>query len=224
MDKFKKYLEQLANHEDKKPDFYLRNSRTRILVNAGIRLNWLGDFFANPEIKWKEQELSLERIQFTGTNSEWNKILIDQCGRSVNKFQVLIEKQPKLKEKFQKEASFGDEIILVRKSENKGFYKVLDGMHRFVGTVLEDRKKVQVFFPVNEDEFLPICEAHTVYDLIRGFIRNAKDEKGEIELYHGLKLLCRTYANVRELLTERFNENYVHDNKVQEIIKKVLEK
>ena len=97
-------------------------------------------------------------------------------------------------------------------------------MHRLIGAVIEKRKEVLVFFPVNEDEYLPICEAHTIYDFIRGFIRNAKDEKGEIELYHGLKLLCRTYANVRELLIERFNENYVHDNEVQEIIKKVLQK
>ncbi len=223
MDKFEHYLEKLADHEEKKSKFYLSDSRARILVNAGIRLNWLGDFLANPEIKWEERELPIEKIQFTGTNPEWNKILIDQCERSVNKFRALIARSPELKEKFQQEASFGEEIVLVRKSEEEGFYKVLDGMHRFVGAVLENKEKIKVFLPLNEDEHLPICEAHTVYDLIRGFIRNAKDKEGEKELYYALKLLCRTYGNVRQLLKERFNENYVFDKKVQEIIQKVLE-
>ncbi len=224
MDKFEKYLKKLADHEDKKSKAYLKDPRARILVNAGIRLNWLGDFLANPKIKWEERELPVEKIQFTGTNPKWNKILIKQCKQSVNKFKILIKKNPKLKEKFQKESFFENEIILVRKSDKKGFYKVLDGMHRFTGAVLENKEKIKVFLVLNENEHLPICEAHTVYDLIRGFLRNAKDKKGEIELYNALKLLSRTYANVKELLKERFNEKYIYDEKVQKIIKKVLEK
>ncbi|OQX51523.1 hypothetical protein B5M47_00225 [candidate division CPR3 bacterium 4484_211] len=224
MDKFEYYLKKLADHEDEKSKPYLSGPRARILVNAGIRLNWLGDFLANPEIKWEERELPVEKIQFTGTSLKWNKVLIDQCGRSVSKFRALMARNPKLKEEFQQEASFGNEIILVRKSEGEGFYKVLDGMHRFMGAVLEGKEKLRVFLPINEDEHLPVCEAHTVYDLIRGFVRNAKDREGEMGLYHALKLLCRTYANVKGLLRERFNKDYVHDDKVQKIIKKVLEK
>ncbi|OQX71550.1 hypothetical protein B6D52_00980 [Candidatus Parcubacteria bacterium 4484_255] len=224
MNRFAQYLKQLAEHEEERVKSYLNDPRAKILVNAGISLNWLGDFFANPEIKWEEQELPIEKIQFTGATPEWNKILIDQCERSVEKFQELIDKQPKLKKRFQQEASFGSEIILVRKSENKDFYKVLDGMHRFMGSVLKKEKKVKVFTPINEKSVLPICEAHTIYDIIRGFVRNARDAEGENELYHALKLLCRTYANVKTLLKERFNENYVRDKKVQEVIKKILEK
>jgi len=224
MSKFKECLEKLADHENKKSELYLGDQRMVILVNAGIGLNWLGDFFANPEIKWEERQLPIEKIQFTGTNPEWNRILVDKCERSVSKFRTLMAENSKLEEKFRQEASFGDEMILVRKSEKEGFYKVLDGMHRFVGVVLEDKREARVLLPINEDKHLPVCEAHTVYDLIRGFIRSARDKEGEVELYSALKLLCRTYANVRELLIERFNKDYVYDDKVQEIIRKVLKK
>lgn len=54
-------------------------------------------------------------------------------------------------------------------------------------------------------------------------MRNARDEQGKNELYHALKLLSRTYANVKELLRERFNYDGVRDKEVQGIIKKALE-
>ena len=224
MNKFEQYLKQFADHEDEKSKPLLRDPRARILVNAGIRLNWHGDFFANSEIKWQELELPIEKVQLAGTSLEWNKILIDRCKRSAVKFKELIRKHPEIREKFTREASFGDELILVRESEDKGFYKVLDGMHRFVGALLRDKEKIKVWFSINGKEHLPICESHVVYDLIRAYIRNAKDEQGKAELYHALKLLSRTYANVKDLLCNRFNENYVHDDEVQNIIKKVLKK
>jgi len=95
-------------------------------------------------------------------------------------------------------------------------------MHRFVGAVIEKQKTVTAYVPINEDKHLPICEAHTVYDLIRGFQRHAKDDNGKIELYYALKLLARTYENVIDLLENRFNFTYVADDEVQEIIKKVI--
>jgi len=51
MDEFSIYLEESAKHEGKKRGVYLSNSRNRILVYAGIHLNWLDDFFANVNIK-----------------------------------------------------------------------------------------------------------------------------------------------------------------------------
>jgi len=224
MSKFEAYLKELAQHEKEKTKGFLKDPQQTILVHAGISLNWLGDFFANPEIEWVRKSLLVEKIQFTGTNPEWNRILTDQCKRSVAKFRSLIKKYPELESRFRKEASFGDEIILVRKSEDKGFYKALDGMHRFMGAVLQKKKHVWVYLAVNEDKHLPICEAHVVYDLIRGFCRHAHDEQGKEQLYHALKLLSRTYANVFELLRERFNADYVHDNDAQAVITRVLQK
>ncbi len=219
---FEEYLHTLADHEDMKNREKL-NPRERILVNAGIRLNWMGDFLANPAITYEKSEIPVNEILFTGTDPEWNAILIEQCERSPEKFQVHIQNDETIRKKFTEEASFGDEAILVRGPYEKGKYQVIDGMHRFVGAVIEKRETITAYVPINEHEHLPICEAHVVYDIIRGFQRHARDEQGKIELYYALKLLARTYENVRELLKTRFCFSYIADDEVQAIIRKVLE-
>ena len=139
------------------------------------------------------------------------------------KFQELIDQDEKIKKKFTQEASFGNEPILMRGPDESGFYRLIYGMHRFVGAVIEKRTTVTTYISINEGERLPVCEAHTVYDLVRGFQRHAKDENGKTELYYALKLLARTYENVIELLENGFNSTYVPDEEAQEIIKKVIE-
>lgn len=223
MTKFEKYIENLANHEDNKSKSFL-DSRGRILVNAGIRLNWIGDYIANPKIKYKKINIPTDKILFTGTNSEWNKILIDQCQKNVKKFKELVKNDKKIKKRFASEALYGNKPILMRGPDKNGFYRTFDGMHRFIGAVLKNKKTVPAYIPVNKQDYLPICEAHIVYDLIRGFQRHAKDEQGKEDLYHALKLLARTYENVVELLEKRFNFTYVADKDVQKIIKKVIQK
>ncbi len=221
MDDFEKYIKNLADHEDEKSKSFL-DSRKRILVNAGIRLNWIGDFIANPKIKYKKVKISVDNILFTGTNPEWNKVLIGQCRKSVKKFKELIKKNLEIKKRFACEVSYSNVPILIRGPDERGFFRVFDGMHRFVGAVLKSKKTVMAYVPISEQKHLPICEAHVVYDLIRGFQRHAKDKQGKIELYHALKLLARTYENVVELLEYRFNYTYVADEKVQEIIRRVI--
>jgi hypothetical protein len=222
MNDFEKYLHDLAKHESKKSKSFL-DSRKSILVNAGIRLNWLGDFLANPRINYKKKDVAVENILFTGTTPDWNKVLMDKCDRSVKKFQDLIKVDKKIKKKFTAEASFGTEPILMHGPDEKGFYRIFDGMHRFVGSVIENRKTITAYIPTNSKKHLPICEAHTVYDLIRGFERNANDEEGKTELYHALKLLVRTYENVLELLMKRFDSAHISNIEVQKIITKVIE-
>ncbi|MFH1089579.1 MAG: hypothetical protein V1716_04100 [Candidatus Uhrbacteria bacterium] len=223
MTKFEKYIEVLASHEDTKSESFL-DSRGRILVNAGIRLNWIGDFISNPQIKYKLKSVPINKVLFTGTNPSWNKILIDQCEKSVEKFQALTKNNLEIKKRFLKEASFGDEPILMRGPDENGLYRVFDGMHRFVGAVLKNKKTISAYVPINEDSHLPICEAHVIYDLIRGFQRHAKDQQGKRELYYALKLLARTYENVVDLLNIRFSFKYVPDKDVQKIIEKVIKK
>lgn len=222
MDKFEKYLKNLARHEEEKTNNIIKDPRKKIIIHAGVRLNWIGDFIGNKKIKWKKEELPIEKIYFSGTNPDWNKILINKCERSVANFKQLINKNHKLRNKFQKEASFRGDPILLRSGKEKSTYQVLDGMHRFVGAILKGKKKVKVYIPTNEKEYLPICEGHTVYDIIRGFQRNAYNKKGEKNLYHGLKLLSKTYENVDELLKNRFNYIHLPDIKVQKIIRKIL--
>lgn len=220
MTKFEKYIENLASHEDKKGKSLI-NARERILVNAGIRLNWIGDYIANPKIKYRKIDISVDKVLFTGTNPEWNKILIDRCQKNVTNFKELIKNDKKIRKKFASEASYGNEQILIRGPDENGFYSVFDGMHRFLGIILKNKKTVQAYVPINEQDHLPVCEAHVVYDLIRGFQRHANNKQGEKDLYHALKLLARTYENVIELLEKRFNFTYVADRKVQKIIKRV---
>lgn len=222
MDKFEEYLKNLAKHEEKKTSSIIKDPRKKIIIHAGVRLNWIGDFIGNKKIKWKEEELPIEKIYFSGTNPDWNKILIDNCKRSVADFKQLINKNHKLRNKFQKEASFSSDPILLKSGKEKSTYQVLDGMHRFVGAILKGKKKVKVYMPINEKGYLPICEGHIVYDMIRGFQRNAYNKNGEKDIYHGLRLLSKTYENVNELLKNRFNYAHLPDKKVQNIIRKIL--
>lgn len=221
MNKFEKYIESLAVAEDKKSKALL-DSRGRVLVNAGIQLNWIGDFISNSKIKYKLIKVPINKVLFTGTNPNWNKILIDRCEKSVEKFQALIKNNSEIKERFFKEALFGDEPILMRGPDENGLYRIFDGMHRFVGAVLKNKKTISAYVPINEDKYLPTCEAHVVYDLIRGFQRHAKDQQGKRELYCALKLLARTYENVVGLLKNRFNFKYIPDKEVQKVIEKVI--
>jgi hypothetical protein len=69
MNDFEKYIKDLANHEDEKSKSFL-NPRKQILVNAGIQLNWIGDFLANPNIKYKKIEIPINQVIFTGTTPE----------------------------------------------------------------------------------------------------------------------------------------------------------
>ena len=218
---FERYLEDLNIHEEEKRKKEL-DTRQRIIINAGIGLNWIGDFLGNPNFKWELQEFPVEKIQFTGTGPEWNKILKGKCEGSVIKFRELIKAEPEIKNMFEPHISLGDEPILLRHSEDEGLYKVLDGMHRFMGAVMTGKPTIKAWLPVNEKEHLPVCEPHAIYDLIRGYIRNARDEEGKQQLYYGLKLLCRTYENAPKLLKERFSGQWVAADDVQEVINKVL--
>ena len=223
MKKIDRFIKKLAVHQAKKVSGQIADPRASLLVTSGIHLNWLGDFFGNPEIKWQEKNVPLEKIKFTGTNPEWNKILLDNCDRSPKKLQALIKRNPKIKKVFnQKSYSANQPVVLRQDLENKGYYKVLDGMHRMVAATISGKSKVKCLVCTNEEKVLPICESHVVYDLMRGFIRSAKDKQGEKELYHALKLLSRTYANVTPLLRGRLGKKWVLDKDVQKIIKRVL--
>lgn len=217
---FDEYLSELAKHEKEKYGKYMEDPRKAILVHAGIALNWLGDFFANENIKWEKLTVPVDEILFTGTNPKTNEILLEKCERQPKNLIPHLEENQEDKEYIESVASYGDEPILLRKREE--FFLVLDGMHRFTGAVLEKQDTVEAYVATNDHEVLPECEPHVIYDLIRGYQRHAKDEDGKEDLYHGLRLLNRTYANVGTLLKERFNKKYVNDDDVQEVIRKVL--
>ena len=221
MEEFKNYLKRLADHEEEKAREYLNDPRNKILVYAGVHLNWLGDFFANPEIVWEKRKVSVFDIKFAASDPAWTEILINQCERSVKRFLELIKEKPELKNTFNKDVYNKEGLLLIRAHKDGGFI-VLDGMPKFVYLLMDGEEEVEVYLPVNEKEELPICEPHVIYDLIRGFTRNASDAEGAESLYHGLLLLCRAYRNASELLIERFNATRVFEKEVQDVIVKVL--
>lgn len=221
MGEFEEYLEQLADRQEAKSKAWKDDARHRILVHAGVGLNWIGDFLGNSKIKWEKISLPISQIQMTGTEPEWNELFIEKCARDPLKLLELLKADAALHDTVSRWAGSSksaDLPILVRRDGDK--FKVLDGMHRFVAQVLAGLQAVEVWAPVSEE--LPICESHVVYDLIRGYIRNARDKRGKEELYCALKLLNRTYSNVGDLLKNRFNEKWVPDNDVQEVIRRVL--
>jgi hypothetical protein len=89
--------------------------------------------------------------------------------------------------------------------------------------LVNGQNSIMVFFPLNEDKVLPWCENHIVYDLIRGFTRNANDPDCELQLFYALKLLLRSYGNVREYLISQLDQGFEIDKTVQKIIQKALE-
>ncbi|MEM1312805.1 MAG: hypothetical protein AAGF07_05080 [Patescibacteria group bacterium] len=221
---FEKYLADLAEHEQQKSLNILKNNPREIIkLFAGHRLNWLGDYFGNSNIVWSKIHLEINKIKFTGTSPELNIILKEKCDGLPSKLIDLMNTDQKVRAVIEKYASYSEEPILVRNNQSGDNFLVLDGTHRLLGKILHKAQKIWVWYPENEFELLPECEAHVVYDLIRGYIRHAKDEEGKIALQHSLKLLIRTYSNVKSLLQNRFNSNYVSDPSVQEVIAKVLE-
>ncbi len=212
------FLKNLAAHEEEKVKEE-QDSRQRILMYAGARLNWMGDYMGNPDIEWREEELELDQIEFTGSD----EFLIETCERSPKIFQEKALADHEIKSMYENLASYGNETILVRNSDHDFVkYKILDGTHRVIGAAMSGKKTIKAMVPLNEKDYLPVCEAHTVYDLIRGYLRNRRTDDGKIELYHSLKLLINSYANVHDLLENRFNKKYVNNDEVQLIIEKVL--
>ena len=98
---FNTYLKSLAEHKWAEFQKTL-TAREKLLVIAGIGLNSTGDLLANPKIKFAKKQVTINKIIFTRTSPEWNKILIDKCHRSPKKLQSLLEKNTLLKKKLKK--------------------------------------------------------------------------------------------------------------------------
>lgn len=224
---FEEYLTQLADHElNDKPGTkeVLKDPRRILLVTAGINLNWLGDFFANKNINWEKKAFKLDQIVLTGMYGELNEILIKKCQRNPRKVQETMAQDGHIKKVVEENASYQDLPIIVRNDEDRmgQKYKVLDGMNRMLGKIVKNTDEFEAYYPTNEFDYLPLCEPHVIYDVIRGYIRHARDEKGRKQLYHALSLLVRTYENTATLLKERFGPKNVFEKDVQKVIIEVL--
>jgi len=189
----------------------------KILVFAGVAMNWQADFLLDETIKWRKKKLKLDDLYLTGTNPRWNAIVIDKCQRSPKKFRDYLLKNPAAKTIFKK-AKFSLYPILVHHEDKK--LKVFDGMNRVIASLREGKKEIEAWVATPNKKPKPKVEPHVIYDFLRSYHRGInKDRKG---LIAALKFLRKSYSNVDQLLKERFNIDWVPSEEIQKIIRDSL--
>lgn len=214
----KKYLKELIKNLEAK-NAKRQSYVDKLLMHSGAVLNWIGDYITDENAVWKKEKLLIDKLYLTGTNPEWNRIVIDICGRSPKKLREYFQKYS-IATKIFKDAVFENIPVLVRYDEGK--YKMLDGMHRAVAAIRDGKKYIYAYVARINGKPKPKCEAHVIYDLLKAYQRGIhRDSKG---LESSLLYLKKSYSNVERLLKNRFNKNWVHDREVQKIIKEVLQK
>jgi hypothetical protein len=210
------YLENLIDHLTRKTR-QTNKPEDLLLMLSGASLNWIADFVLDESVVWEKREIKVADLYLTGTNPEWNKVIIDKAQRSPEKLQQIMAEIPSVKGLFA-DCVFDNVPILVRVDGGK--LKVLDGIHRLIAAIRDDRKTVIGYVGTKTGDSRPLCEAHVVYDFIRAYQRSAvKDREG---LIAALKFLKNNYVNVEGLLRNRFNADWVPDEDVQKIIAEVL--
>lgn len=229
----KKFLRRLALHMRDKADAR-QNMPERLTTSCGVLLNWVADYITDPSIQWTKEKLSIDNLWLTGTNPEWNKIIVEKCQRSPQKLKQLLKKEPAIANIFSKsnlekhnkkeaEVLLRDKKmpILIRYEENK--YKVLNGMYRTILAILDEKNHINAFVARAQNKFQPQCEPHVVYDLLRSYNRGInKDKQGLIAALYFLK---NSYSNVENLLKTRFSKPYIPGNdEIQDIIYKALKR
>lgn len=223
---FDDYLPDLIDRESDKAEQEFKDPRAELRTLAGVNLNWLGDYV---DLDWSYREINTDDILFTGTSPEWNDLLLKRCQRKPAELRDLLATDQSVRHIIASGLSdwfrrFSAGEIMLRKGNEDGQWKVLDGMPEFVKAIIAGAKTVTAFVPTNEDSVRPQCEKHTVYDLIKAYERRGHDEAGYQQLVAGLRLLCREYDNVESLLRDRFDpaKRNMPDDDVGRAIAEVL--
>ncbi|MEK7460934.1 MAG: hypothetical protein AAB647_01815 [Patescibacteria group bacterium] len=212
-----KYLQELIVHLRKKQDQngeYLEE----LLMRSGAALNWVSDYVLDPGAQWIRQKLPIDEVILTGTNREWNEIIIDQAERSPYKLRSLIRNNLTVAELF-RDLRFDPTPILVR--DENGERRVLDGMHRIVAAIRDGHDNIDAFMVRFQGSPKPVCESHVIYDLLRAYERGInRDRDG---LISALRFLRGSFTNVEELLRQRFDSSLLRNSDLQAIITVVLQ-
>lgn len=212
----KEYLESLTKNHKEKVEERLQDPADRLLMYSGSLLNWVGERINDESISWKLETVLLEKIVMTGTSPEWNKITLGKAERDPMKLRKLFEDEG-IRNIFKK-SKFADVPILIRETE-EGEYKVLDGMNRVIAAARDGINEVRAYVGRSTGESQAKVEAHVIYDLIRGFqLRGGSEE----DFKASVRFLVNTYSNTRDLLENRFNIDWVGDEKVQKLIKEAM--
>lgn len=209
------YLKGLEENHRQKVEQAL-NPAERLLLYSGARLNWVGEYINDESIHWQLENIPVDNLTLTGTSPEWNAIIIDRAEKNPQKLRALL-KEPDVAAMFTN-SQYIDIPILVRKEENK--LKVLDGMNRTIAAIRDGISEIRAYVGTREGKPSPIVEPHVLYDFIRAFQQrggNVEDFKG------GLRFLIDSYSNARDVLTNRLGPEWIRDEKIQQIIKEVIE-
>jgi len=185
---------------------------------SGASMNWIADYLTDQNVIWEKMDLPVKELWLTGTRPEWNKVIIDQCGRSPVKLKEVLDSNPETKMMFEI-AQVDDRPILVRFDDEK--LKVLDGMHRTIAAIREGKQTITAFVAKHKGTPKPYCEPHVVYDLLKAYHRKLNSDKESLIV--ALRYLRKSYANVDDLLKNRFSKSWMPDDEIQKIIKESLE-
>lgn len=209
------YLHSLITHQAEKTN--LLTPLEKIQMYSGARMDWIADYLTDRSLTWTLQDISVESLYLTGTNPHWNAVIIDQCGRSVQRLRELMHADPAVAALFS-DAKADPLPILVRYEDEK--YKVLDGMHRVVASIRDGVATIPAYVARRSGKPQTFCEPHVVYDLMKAYHRGLNPDRAG--LVQALRFLRQSYRNVESLLRERFIKAWVPDDEIQTIIREAL--
>jgi hypothetical protein len=210
------YLQDLTEQIRQKFEQY-NGPLEQLLMYSGAVLNWVGEFITDPSVQWAREEVEVEKLYLTGMGPLENKFVIDQAEHSPIVLREILHRDAEARQLFE-QMSFNPKPILIRVDDSK--LKVLYGMHRAIGAIKENRQTITAFVARLTDAPRPQCEPHVVYDLLRAFDRGINSDQAG--LVTALRYLRQSYANVDQLLRERFGSGWIHDPKLKEVIDQAL--
>jgi len=194
----------------------------KLLAYTGGLINWVGDYLTDENVEWSKETMKVDDIILTGTNPEFNAVIVDQCQRDAKQLRDLLNSDSEVKKLFDKIEYNLDNPILVRKKDDN--FMVLDGMYEMMALVRDNVDEIEVYVAREKPGAtpLPYCEPHLIYDIIRPCHRGYnRDIPGVIA---ALRFVKNSYANAKDLIKERFNEKWVlEDEELSKAIKQLLE-
>jgi len=193
----------------------------KLLAYTGGLINWVGDYLTDENIIWSKVTLPIDMIKLTGTNPEFNKIIVDECQKDPRKFRERLAKDENVRVLFANIEYDMTGPILVRREKDE--YLVLDGMYEMIAANRDGLTEIEVYVatPKENAHPLPHCEPHVIYDIIRPCLRGYnRDIEG---MTAALRFIKNSYGNGEKLVRERFNEQWVlNDPQISEAIRELL--
>ena len=191
----REYLEQLLSHLEDQGRQEL-SLEERLLSSSDSQLKWLGDYLNDSSLNWQRRKLPVDDLTLTGTSPKWNLVIIDECKRSPQRFRERLRSDSNTVLQFSA-AGWDERPILVRAEHGK--LRVLDGMHRVIAAIRDDRSSVMAWVGTPAGKSQSQIQPGFVYALCRGYRRGIITEP---QLVDTLRVLC-SFSNVRQLIRQR---------------------